>query len=161
MKKILLILACSLFVIGAQAQTTSTKTTKATTVKKAKGKKAPKDKKSSKGKSKKFTPVSEEPSIALGAEFVEFGTIAKGSEPFRTISVMNMGAKPLLISNCSGSCGCTVPTCPTQPILPGESAEIKVRYDTERLGAINKTVTIFSNDPANPRKELELKAMIQ
>ena len=57
----------------------------------------------------------------------------------------NTGKEPLVITNCQGSCGCTVPKCPTAPILPGKSDVIKVKYDTNRPGAIYKTVTVTSN----------------
>jgi hypothetical protein len=45
----------------------------------------------------------------------------------------------------SSSCGCTVPEWPREPILRGKSASIKVKYDTNRNGPINKTVTVMSN----------------
>ena len=51
----------------------------------------------------------------------------------------------MIISNAKGSCGCTVPTWPKKPINPGEEGEIKVKYATNRLGPINKSVTVMSN----------------
>ncbi|HWY36121.1 MAG TPA: DUF1573 domain-containing protein, partial [Nitrosopumilaceae archaeon] len=57
----------------------------------------------------------------------------------------NTGKEPLIISNCQGSCGCTVPNCPKEPILPGKTGIIKVHYDTKRVGQINKSVTVQSN----------------
>jgi hypothetical protein len=48
-------------------------------------------------------------------------------------------------SNCQGSCGCTVPSWPKEPIKPGANGVIKVHYDTKRVGPINKTVTVTSN----------------
>ena len=50
-----------------------------------------------------------------------------------------------LVKSANGSCGCTVPTWPKDPIMPGETSEIKVRYDTNRVGDINKTVTVNTN----------------
>ena len=76
---------------------------------------------------------------------VDYGTIAKGSNKFRTIAFSNDGTEPLIIKSAKGSCGCTIPTFPKEPIAPGATAEIKIKYDTKRLGAINKTVTIQSN----------------
>lgn len=76
---------------------------------------------------------------------VDYGTIAQNSEPFRTVMFTNTGTEPLIIKSAKGSCGCTIPTYPKEPIAPGKSAEMKIRYDTKRLGAINKTVTIQSN----------------
>ncbi len=80
---------------------------------------------------------------------VDFGTIEKGSDPYRTVTFTNTGEAPLIIQNAKGSCGCTVPTWEKKPILPGESSEIKVRYDTKRVGAIRKTVRITTNEGGN------------
>jgi len=76
---------------------------------------------------------------------VDFGTIDQGSDPFRIATFTNTGKKPLHITTCSGSCGCTVPKCPDTPIMPGEKGKMKVRYDTTRTGRISKTVTVKSN----------------
>ena len=96
------------------------------------------------------TPAVEEvdpngPAISFDTLVVDFGTINKGDDPFRTVQFTNTGKKPLHITNCKGSCGCTVPQCPTTPIMPGEKGDLKVRYDTKRVGNINKTVTVKSN----------------
>lgn len=99
------------------------------------------------------------PKLEFEAETVDFGEIVQDSEPFRTIKIKNVGDEPLLITNARGSCGCTVPTVPRKPIAPGESAEMKVRYDTKRLGAINKTVTLTTNE-ANPTKTIRVVGKI-
>jgi len=92
------------------------------------------------------TPVDPNgPKIEFDTTVVDFGTIDQGSDPFRTVMFTNTGKKPLHITNCKGSCGCTVPQCPTTPIMPGEKGELKVRYDTKRVGRISKTVTVKSN----------------
>src|SRR6202007_2464419 len=57
----------------------------------------------------------------------------------------NTGKEPLILGNCQGSCGCTVPNCPKEPILPGKSGVIKVHYNTKRVGPINKSVMVQSN----------------
>ncbi len=85
------------------------------------------------------------PIITFETNVLDYGTIKQNSEPFRTIKFTNTGKSPLIITNCAGSCGCTVPTCPVEPIMPGEKGEIQVRYATDRMGAFNKTVTINSN----------------
>lgn len=100
------------------------------------------------------------PKLEFETETVDFGTIAQDSEPFRTIKIKNVGDEPLLITNARGSCGCTVPTVPKKPIAPGESAEMKVRYDTKRLGAINKTVTLTTNEK-NAMKTIRVVGKIQ
>lgn len=85
------------------------------------------------------------PVIKFDTTVVDFGTIEQKSDPFRVVMFTNTGKKPLHINNCKGSCGCTVPQCPTTPIMPGEQGELKVRYDTNRVGRISKTVTVKSN----------------
>ena len=77
---------------------------------------------------------------------VDYGTIENGSEPLRVVKFTNTGTEPLVIKNARGSCGCTVPTWPKEPIAPGQSSTIEVRYDTKRAGAINKSITITTNE---------------
>ena len=81
---------------------------------------------------------------------VDYGAIEQHGEPLRVAKFTNTGTEPLVIKNARGSCGCTVPTYPKQPIMPGESAEIEIRYDTKRIGKINKTVTITTNEVGDP-----------
>ena len=57
----------------------------------------------------------------------------------------NTGKAPLQITNARASCGCTVPSWPREPIAPGKKSVIKVKYDTNRLGTINKSITVTSN----------------
>jgi uncharacterized protein (DUF58 family) len=76
---------------------------------------------------------------------INYGTVAQGSDGTRTFKVTNTGNQPLIIKNATASCNCTVPEWPKEPILPGKSADVKVRYNTERLGPINKQVTIEWN----------------
>ncbi|HEV7232306.1 MAG TPA: DUF1573 domain-containing protein [Bacteroidia bacterium] len=75
----------------------------------------------------------------------DYGTLKQGGDPNGEFSFKNTGKEPLIISNCQGSCGCTVPSWPKEPIKPGASGVIKVHYDTKRVGPINKTVTVTSN----------------
>jgi len=75
----------------------------------------------------------------------DYGNIKQGDNGECTFKFVNNGKEPLVITNCQGSCGCTVPQCPKEPILPGKSGEIKVKYDTQRVGGIYKTVTVNSN----------------
>jgi len=77
---------------------------------------------------------------------VDYGTVENGSEPLRVVKFTNIGSEPLVIKNAKGSCGCTVPTWPKEPIAPGQSSTIEVRYDTKRTGAINKSITITTNE---------------
>lgn len=75
----------------------------------------------------------------------DYGNLKQGDNGECVFKFTNNGKEPLVITNCVGSCGCTVPQCPKEPILPGKAGEIKVKYDTQRIGGIYKTVTINSN----------------
>ncbi len=99
------------------------------------------------------------PVMAFESEVVDYGTIEQGADGVREFKFTNTGKEPLIISNARGSCGCTVPTWPKEPIKPGESSVIKVKYDTKRLGAINKSVTITSN-ASEPTKVVRIKGKI-
>jgi hypothetical protein len=84
--------------------------------------------------------------LAFDAEVHDFGTINQGDVVSHTFTVTNTGDEPLIISNCKGSCGCTVPVCPQEPIMPGESGEIPVEYNSEgKEGLDTKTVTVTAN----------------
>jgi hypothetical protein len=78
---------------------------------------------------------------------IDYGNVKKGDESNATrfFKFTNVGKSPLIISSCRGSCGCTVPQCPTEPILPGKGGEIKVHYDINRPGQFTKTITVTSN----------------
>ena len=73
----------------------------------------------------------------------------------------NNGTSELIISNAKGSCGCTVPSWPREPIAPGKTGELKVKYDTKRIGLINKSVTIQSNAVTSPTKIIRIKGEIK
>jgi hypothetical protein len=80
----------------------------------------------------------------------DYGTISKGANGQCYFVFTNTGKEPLIIEKASSSCGCTVPNPPKYPILPGAKDSISVKYDTNRLGTINKTVTLISNASNNP-----------
>lgn len=80
---------------------------------------------------------------------MDYGTIEKGGDPIRKFKFTNTGNEPLIIKTAKGSCGCTVPTYPKEPIMPGESNVIEVRYDTQRVGMFTKTVTLTTNETAD------------
>ncbi len=80
----------------------------------------------------------------------DFAKLQKGDECSFEFKFKNTGKEPLILANCQASCGCTTPTCPKEPIAPGASGTIKVKYDSNRVGAFNKSVTITSNAKNNP-----------
>ena len=75
----------------------------------------------------------------------DYGTVTKGGDGTCEFKFKNTGVEPLILSNVQSSCGCTVPEWPREPILKGKSASVKVKYDTNRVGQINKTITVMSN----------------
>ena len=85
------------------------------------------------------------PQMTFESDVVDYGVIEQGADPYRFFNFTNTGNAPLVIKNAKGSCGCTVPTYPKEPIAPGASAEIKVRYDTNRIGRFTKRVTLTTN----------------
>ncbi|MEZ4859280.1 MAG: DUF1573 domain-containing protein [Flavobacteriaceae bacterium] len=83
--------------------------------------------------------------IEFKTDTVDYGEIAKGSDGVRVFEFTNTGSEALIISDVKSSCGCTVPEKPKDPIAPGKTGQIKVKYDTNRVGPIRKTVTVYSN----------------
>lgn len=79
------------------------------------------------------------------SETINYGKIDKGADGARIFTFTNIGDQPIVIKKIQSSCGCTVPKKPEKPIMPGEKGEIKVSYDTNRVGGFSKSITIFSN----------------
>ncbi|MCB0401790.1 MAG: DUF1573 domain-containing protein [Flavobacteriales bacterium] len=76
----------------------------------------------------------------------DFGTIDQDTKNTKVFKFTNTGKEPLIIEDAKGSCGCTVPTYPKEPIKPGETGEIEVAYSPgKQSGAQTKTVTITAN----------------
>ena len=94
--------------------------------------------------------VALDPSKAAKIEFNEtvfdFGTLEEGDQVTHLFKFKNTSENPLTITNARGSCGCTVPEWPKAPIAPGESGEIKVKFDSKgKKGNQSKTVTLQAN----------------
>lgn len=85
------------------------------------------------------------PQMVFESKVVDYGTMAKGSDPLRKFKFTNTGDSPLVIKQAKGSCGCTVPDYPKEPIMPGSTGYIDVRYDTNRMGPFTKTITLTTN----------------
>jgi hypothetical protein len=98
--------------------------------------------------------------IEFMKETHDYGTVKNGANGLCTFEFKNTGNAPLIISNAVGSCGCTVPDWPKEPIAPGAKGVIKVRYDTKRTGAINKSVTISSNAANEGTKVIRIKGNV-
>jgi len=90
------------------------------------------------------------PEMKFETEILDYGSIDYDANGIREFKFTNIGKSPLTISSVTGECGCTATTIdgkpgwPQEPILPGKSGVIKVKYDTKREGRFDKNVTISS-----------------
>jgi len=91
------------------------------------------------------------PIMTFEAMEVDYGVIEKDSEPLRVLNFTNTGTEPLVIKNARGSCGCTVPIWPKEPIMPGQTDKIEVRYATNRIGKFSKKITFTTNEAGAPK----------
>jgi outer membrane lipoprotein-sorting protein len=105
-------------------------------------------------------PKTEGAGMVFVTETIDYGTIAHNADGNRKFEFTNNGNKPLIISNTQGSCGCTVPTTPKEPIAPGAKGSIGVHYATDRVGPFTKTVTVTSNAEGMPTKTLTIKGTV-
>jgi hypothetical protein len=99
--------------------------------------------------------------MAFSETEFDFGTVKEGLKVSHTYSFKNTGKEPLVISNAQGSCGCTVPKWPRDPIAPGKSGEIVVEFDTKgKAGDRNQKVTLTANTNP-PQTFLTLKGKVE
>ena len=106
-------------------------------------------------------PQVEGAGMVFVTETIDYGTIAADSDGNRKFEFTNNGNKPLIITNTQGSCGCTVPTTPKDPIAPGAKGFIGVHYATDRAGQpFTKTVTVTSNAEGMPSKVLTIRGTV-
>lgn len=75
----------------------------------------------------------------------DYGQVEQGGNGECEFEFKNTGKAELILTNCRSSCGCTVPSWPKDPIAPGKKGVIKVKYNTQRIGQINKSITVESN----------------
>lgn len=91
----------------------------------------------------------------------DFGTIANGAPQETTFAFTNTGNAPLIITNATSSCGCTVPEYPKNtPIAPGESGELLVKFNGSGLNQVTKTITVSANTTKGTEL-LRIKAFVQ
>lgn len=89
------------------------------------------------------------PEITFDKTVHDYGTVPYKGDGSCEFKFTNTGKEPLILTNVRSSCGCTVPKWPREPVLPGQSDVIKVEYKTNRIGRINKTITVQSNASNN------------
>lgn len=97
--------------------------------------------------------------IEFKADTIDYGTIEKGADGVRVFEFTNTGDAPLIVSKVTSSCGCTVPKWSKDPILPGQTGEVQVKYDTKRVSPIRKTITVISN-AETPTVALKIKGLV-
>ena len=97
--------------------------------------------------------------IEFETETIDYGTIEKGADGVRVFKFKNTGNAPLIITKVKSSCGCTIPKKPKDPIMPGDTGEIEVKYDTKRVMPIRKTITVTSN-AERPTIALKIKGNV-
>jgi hypothetical protein len=113
------------------------------------------------------TPAASDENKAFGPaiEFKDtehdFGTIQQGGDGAYSFVFTNTGTDPLILSNVRSSCGCTIPEWPHEPINAGQSSAILVKYDTKRIGAFNKSISVYSNAGGEAPIVLHIKGTVE
>ena len=91
-----------------------------------------------------FAQKGAEFTVKLKDNTIDYGKVTEGEDGLRAFEFTNTGDAPLVITNVQSTCGCTVPSFPKEPIMPGKSSKIEVKYNM-RPGVIRKTITVESN----------------
>jgi hypothetical protein len=101
------------------------------------------------------------PEMSFEEEEHDFGNIKRGTNVEHTFKFTNTGKAPLVITNATSSCGCTVPTYPrNESIAPGETREMTVKFDGSGQGQTTKTVNITANTESGTEK-VRIKAFVE
>ena len=87
--------------------------------------------------------------ITFDKEVHDYGTIERNANGECVFTYTNTGKAPLILSNVRSSCGCAVPKWSREPLMPGQSASMTVRYNTASVGPINRTIVVQSNASKN------------
>jgi hypothetical protein len=130
MKNTVLILLAIGFSFGSYSQTQSKPASKKVVVAEA---------------DKKVKTAKEAKPITFTNLVIERKDIAKGTDDMFSFEFKNTGKTPVLIQNVQTSCGCTTANKPETPVAPGKKSAISVKYDTNRVGAFEKTITVTTN----------------
>jgi len=82
----------------------------------------------------------------------DYGSVVYGADGTYNFTFTNKAEKPIVVTNVKSSCGCTIPSWPKEPIQPGKTGSITVKYNTKLSGSFNKTVQVFSTADNSPVK---------
>lgn len=99
------------------------------------------------------------PRIEFSQRIFNFDTIKTGKDISCTFLYKNVGNEPLIISDARASCGCTTPSYSSKPLMPGQTGQIKVTYNSAIPGPFLKTVVVISNAINNQRQVLRIKGI--
>jgi len=91
----------------------------------------------------------------------DFGIIEQGGDGRCEFVFTNTGDQPLIVTQFQSSCGCLVPSWDHDPVLPGRKGSVRLRYDTNRVGPINKSATLTSNSVDKPVLLLWIKGEVR
>ena len=90
-----------------------------------------------------------------------YDTISKGSSGECMFEFTNTGDEPLIITSAFSSCGCTVPSWPKEPVLPGDKNSINVKYNTGKEGAFSKVIVVKTNSCSHNNVLLRIKGYVK
>ncbi|MBC7865588.1 MAG: DUF1573 domain-containing protein [Bacteroidia bacterium] len=106
------------------------------------------------------------PELTFDNETVDYGTVEYGGNGIREFKFKNTGKTPLIVQNVQGQCGCTTTMIdgkkgwPEEPIAPGKSGVLRVKYDTNRPGPFDKKVTVTTNSKT-PSRVITIKGTVK
>ena len=104
--------------------------------------------------------TTKEPKIEFSQVVYNYDTIDQGSNGECTFTYKNIGNAPLVISSASSSCGCTTPQVSKEPIMPGKTGTVTVKYNTSLLGTFRKTIVVNSNATNATKSVLTIKGVV-
>ncbi|HCA83231.1 MAG TPA: hypothetical protein DEP18_05545 [Flavobacteriales bacterium] len=100
------------------------------------------------------------PVLAIENNDADLGDRKEGSDVEYVFIIRNNGGEPLILSEVVRTCGCTELEWTKEPIMPGKTGTVKIKYDSKRVGPFNKSVIVNSNDPDQPQTTLRFKGVI-
>ena len=107
------------------------------------------------------TPTADGPVVSFDKLSHDFGTINEGDVVETVFTLTNTGNSDLIILNARGSCGCTVPDYPKdQPIAPGDSAEVTVKFDSNNKPNANNRSVTFTTNTEKGREVVQIRTFV-
>jgi hypothetical protein len=97
--------------------------------------------------------------IWFGELIHDYGEIARDSDGTWSFVFKNLGKEAIVINRVRSTCGCTIPAWPKEPVAPGTSGEITVKYNTAQTGSFLKSVFVYSSASNSPVK-LQVKGRV-